>query len=184
MASGRKYKGVYHKCIAVLQHETNVLLSTVVYHMDRIKGFAELHFMATAEETRRKGIGSYLIQWWQRYIAKKGLAYAFCYADDSAIGFYHKNGWSNVEDNKLFDVSLLNRKMHRCTRAELFGINLQEYSQQPVPVSKLHARILQFKEPLEKFDNKLPVKITHDKKTHSRLLYKLDEKRNMILLNR
>ena len=70
------------------------ILSTTVFRKFRRLGFVELTYIATAEDYRRDGFGSYLLKSMLNIWQGEEMAYVFTFADFGAVKFFENNGFS------------------------------------------------------------------------------------------
>ena len=117
-----------HTLLVVNPEKNNQAVATAVWHEMYDRGFAELHFFVVDGKYQKKGIGSSLIKWWgEQYLAKQRKCYAFCYADDNAVGFYDNNNYKIIDEtSEFFDKKRIAGHVTRCIHAKLMGVKLFE----------------------------------------------------------
>jgi len=87
-----------HESMLILKKSDtqNKVIGGVVYRPFEENGFVEIAFLAITAIEQVKGYGTRLMNKFKAYLQKKGIKYMVTYADNNAIGYFKKQGFSTI----------------------------------------------------------------------------------------
>jgi histone acetyltransferase len=85
-----------HESMVIKKKNENKVIGGVCYRPNRTQGFIEIAFLAISSLEQVKGYGTRLMNKLKDYCKLEGLEYFLTYADNNAIGYFKKQGFSNL----------------------------------------------------------------------------------------
>ncbi len=83
-----------HESIVLLKGKTKVI-GGVCYRPNFVEKFIEIAFLAISHTEQVKGYGTRIMNKLKDHLKDKGIEYFLTYADNNAIGYFKKQGFSN-----------------------------------------------------------------------------------------
>ncbi len=83
-----------HECMAILRSSAHRIIGGICYRMYRDQRFAEIAFLAISQSEQYKGYGTRLMNKMKESMQKQGIEFLMTYADNSAIDYFQKNGFT------------------------------------------------------------------------------------------
>ena len=80
----------------VIKKKDNKVIGGICYRPNRTQGFIEIAFLAISSLEQVKGYGTRLMNKLKDHCKENGLEYFLTYADNNAIGYFKKQGFSNL----------------------------------------------------------------------------------------
>lgn len=75
------------------KNESGTVIGGIVFRPFHSQGFAEIVFLAISSKNMHKGYGTKLMNHLKEHVKEEGIKYFLTYADNTAIGFFVKQGF-------------------------------------------------------------------------------------------
>lgn len=83
----------HHESMVILKNNTKVI-GGICYRQYKSQRFAEVAFLAVTANEQVRGYGTRLMNKFKEHMQKQGIEYLLTYADNFAIGYFKKQGFT------------------------------------------------------------------------------------------